>query len=227
MEAATDTYRSTVVKAKRQAIVKAAHAQFLKCGYTHAGMTDIASDADVSTATLYKHFRSKEILFAEIVEQASGHFKIDFPLAVDGSSLEDRICATAQTALKSFLESDVQPLMRIVIGEVPVAPELARETFKRVNFYWYEKTSGALDRLIAQGYLKPHNTEISARFLVGMIKEVFVWNALFIADHVAPSDEDGRKIRTIVQVFLRRYGVNTPDAKPHSGDIPVGSAASA
>ncbi len=213
METAIDTYRSAVVKAKRQAILTAARVQFLKCGYTHAGMTDIACDADVSTATLYKHFRSKEILFAEIVEQASDHFKFNFPLAVDGASLVDSFCDAARTALKSFQESDVQPLMRIVIGEVPFTPELARETFKRVNFYWYAKTKGALDNRVAQGYLKPHNTDISSRFLVGMIKETFVWNGLFLADYVPPTDEDGQKMRTIVELFLHRYSVRSPDEK--------------
>ncbi|MDO8421848.1 MAG: TetR/AcrR family transcriptional regulator [Parvibaculum sp.] len=213
MEAATDTYRTTVVKAKRQAILKAARAQFLKCGYTHAGMTDIACDADVSTATLYKHFRSKEILFAEIVEQASDHFKFDFPQPVDGASLEDSFCVAAKTGLKSFLASDVQPLMRIVIGEVPFAPELARETFKRVTHHWYNATIGALDDMIAQGYLKPHDTSISARFLIGMIKEIFIWDGLFHANHVAPTDDDGRKIRTLVELFLHRYSVNSPDTK--------------
>tara|TARA_R110000868_G_scaffold17774_1_gene77580 strand:+ start:4419 stop:5081 length:663 start_codon:yes stop_codon:yes gene_type:complete len=213
MEAATESYRSAIIKAKRQAILKAARDQFLKNGYTHAGMTDIAYDADVSTATLYKHFRSKEILFAEIVNQASDHFKFDFPRAVDGTSLVDSFCDAARTALKSFQESDVLPLMRIVIGEVPYAPDLARETFERVNVHWYKKTIGALNNRISQGYLKPHNTEISSRFLVGMIKEAFVWDGMFLADHVPPTDEDGRKLRTIVEFFLHRYSVNSPDTK--------------
>ena len=46
-----------------------------------------------------------------------------------------------------------------------------------------------------------------------MIKETFVWNGLFLADYIAPTDEDGHKIRAIVELFLNRYSVNSPDAK--------------
>lgn len=211
MNTATDTYRGTVAKAKRQAILKAARAQFLKNGYTRTGMTDIACDADVSTATLYKHFRSKEILFTEIVEQTSDHFKFDFPQPTDGVSLVDSFCVAARTGLDSYLASDMQPLLRIVIGEVPFTPELARETFRRVSSHWYNEAIKTLDDLIARGYLKPHDTNLSARLLVGMLKDPFIWDGLFHADHIPPADEGGHKIRALVELFLHRYGVKSQE----------------
>ena len=67
----SDTYRSSVARAKHIAILDAARAQFLEYGFTSSNMTEIAHEADVSTATLYKHFRSKEVLFAEIIERAT------------------------------------------------------------------------------------------------------------------------------------------------------------
>ncbi|MDO8288749.1 MAG: TetR/AcrR family transcriptional regulator [Parvibaculum sp.] len=207
-----DTYRSTVAKAKRAAILRAARAQFLRNGFTHTGMTDIACDADVSTATLYKHFRSKDILFAEIVEETSNMFRFEFTQPTgDGGSLVDSFCAAAKSGIQSYLASDMQSLMRIVIAEVPFAPELARTTYARMTQHWYNETIRTIDDLIAQGLLKPHNTQMSARFLIGMIKETFLWEGLFRADHVAPDDEDGRRIRTIVELFLNRHSVTAPE----------------
>lgn len=212
METKLETYRNGIVKTKRAAILKAARVQFLRNGYTHTGMTEIASEADVSTATLYKHFRSKDILFAEIVEQASNMFRFEFTQSAgDGGSLVDSFCAAARSCIQSYLTSDLQPLMRIVIAEVPIAPELARATYARMTQHWYSEAIRTIDDLVAQGLLKPHNTQISARFLIGMIKETFLWEGLFRADHVAPDDEDGRRIRTIVELFLNHHSVTAPE----------------
>ena len=49
----------------------AARDNFLKNGYSRAGMAEIARDADVSTATLYKHFASKEALFSAVVRNVA------------------------------------------------------------------------------------------------------------------------------------------------------------
>ncbi|MGA4957661.1 TetR/AcrR family transcriptional regulator [Streptomyces lavendulocolor] len=48
--------------ATRQAIADAALQLFLEHGYDHVGIRDIADAADVSTATVFKHFSGKEAL---------------------------------------------------------------------------------------------------------------------------------------------------------------------
>ncbi|MEP5368439.1 helix-turn-helix domain-containing protein, partial [Parvibaculum sp.] len=58
-----ETHRRRISAQKRSSILGAARKNFLTNGYSGAGMAEIARDADVSTATLYKHFSSKEALF--------------------------------------------------------------------------------------------------------------------------------------------------------------------
>ncbi|MEI5102683.1 TetR/AcrR family transcriptional regulator [Streptomyces sp. PmtG] len=48
--------------ATRQSIADAALRLFLERGYDHVGIRDIADAADVSTATVFKHFSGKEAL---------------------------------------------------------------------------------------------------------------------------------------------------------------------
>ena len=51
-------------------IIEAATAEFLKYGFKDASMRRIASDAGMSVSGLYKHFASKEDMFAALVEPA-------------------------------------------------------------------------------------------------------------------------------------------------------------
>ena len=62
-----ETYRQSIREGKRDAIVAAAQRVFLDRGYQGAAMASIAKAADVSTATLYKHYANKETLFEAVV----------------------------------------------------------------------------------------------------------------------------------------------------------------
>lgn len=213
MNTKIDAYRSAITETKRASIMQAARAQFLRNGFSHAGMTDIAYDADVSTATLYKHFRSKEILFAAIVEEASNHFRFEFATPENDTSLAENFYAAIVTGLNSYMESDLQPLMRIVIGEVPFAPDLVRQAYSRVTLHWYEEVVKTLNGLVAQNLLVAHDTSLSAKFLVGMIKECFTFHGLFTTEPLVMKETDLRKIREITELFLERYSMNAPDTK--------------
>ena len=57
-----EKYRDRVSAQKRADVLKAARTLFAQQGFTNTGMAEIASFADVSTATLYKKFASKEEL---------------------------------------------------------------------------------------------------------------------------------------------------------------------
>src|SRR5690606_4073523 len=54
--------------AKRQAILEAAKALFLRRGYDGSSMDAIAAEAGVSKLTVYSHFTDKETLFSAAVK---------------------------------------------------------------------------------------------------------------------------------------------------------------
>lgn len=56
---------------KRDAIVRAARIVFGRDGYARASVDAIATEAGVSTRTLYKHFTGKEQLFASVLEASA------------------------------------------------------------------------------------------------------------------------------------------------------------
>jgi AcrR family transcriptional regulator len=67
---------------KRDAILRAARKTFATMGFTRATIDAIAAEADVSTRTLYKHFRSKDELFATVLEASARAVADDYEASV-------------------------------------------------------------------------------------------------------------------------------------------------
>lgn len=67
-----EAHRTRVSEQKRKSILTAARAEFVAKGYHDAAMKDIADNAEVSTATLYKHFGSKDELFYALEAKEAG-----------------------------------------------------------------------------------------------------------------------------------------------------------
>lgn len=78
---------STAQHRRRLRIINAAHQIAVTGGYDAVTMRDVATRADVSTATLYRYFRSKQHLLVATLgrwlEQFDGHLEIPNELRAD------------------------------------------------------------------------------------------------------------------------------------------------
>ena len=63
-------YRKAVRAEKNKAILDAAETLFARQGFYNTSIVELCRIADVSTATLYKHFQSKEQLAQEVIHRA-------------------------------------------------------------------------------------------------------------------------------------------------------------
>ncbi len=199
------SYRRSVSETKRAAILKAARENFLNGGYSRAAMADIARDADVSTATLYKHFASKDALFAAIVEDSCSTINNLLPTDIKGRNVREVLRRFADGYVEQQFDHRMNELLRVVIAEVPTAPELASAVYTDGVVARYEQLTITLDALIERGDLKEHDTKDSALHLGGMVKEFVVWPALFSPRFEKPSDLDA-KIDACIDAFLKIYG---------------------
>src|SRR5580692_7727547 len=117
---------------KRRAILNAATDLFAARGYGAVSMDAIARAADVSKATLYAHFESKDRLFATIVQVAClEHIMPADELPDDATpdgELEDdaALRAIGTRILRFFLRDRSLAIHRLVIAESVRFPELGR-----------------------------------------------------------------------------------------------------
>jgi len=200
-----EAYRRKVSEAKHLSILDAARETFLDCGFSRAAMADIAQKADVSTATLYKHFESKEALFLAIITDAIEQFGDEMPTNLANMSAEDALKQAANHYLKAQYEGRINALLRVVIGESATNPELGDLYYKQGVIQRNEELADLLKQLSNQGKIKIDNPLRAARQILGLVKEELIWPAMFNPKHDPKADAD-EAISEAVKTFLARYG---------------------
>ncbi|PCJ72011.1 MAG: hypothetical protein COA62_05520 [Rhodobiaceae bacterium] len=185
--------------------MEAARAEFQGNGFTHAAMAEIARKADVSTATLYKHFGSKEELFNAVIEESYALIGIDLDVADSSKTAKEALKSATNDYLNAQFGTGLNALMRAIISETSGDPEVGRAYLARGVGRRMEDLKTFIDRLVARKLLKKHDTEVSAMQVSGMIKENFIWPAMFDPDFKIPANKD-KIISEALDTFLARYG---------------------
>ena len=109
---------------RREQLVCVAEKVFLEHGFADSTMQTIATRAGASKETLYRHFASKEALFAEIIGRCSR--QISGPESALSSKAPPRrvLFELGCGLLRLITDGEAMPLLRLVIAEVPRTPEL-------------------------------------------------------------------------------------------------------
>ncbi len=80
---------------RKQQILKAAAGQFWTFGYHQVGMVDIAAAVGIAASALYRHYRGKQDLLVEVLNEALDHLDQDSMDPEDLNTLIARIAARA------------------------------------------------------------------------------------------------------------------------------------
>ncbi len=199
--------RKTVSETKQASVLDAALAHFLKHGYTRAAMADIARDADVSTATLYKYYASKEDLFTAVARKAAEAVRETVGEIQQNATAAETFTRLLHDYHAAQQEGRVNDLLRIVIAEARSSPKLAHDVFEAIVGMRHRNVKAILDLMVGHGVLKPHDTDLGATLGMGMIKELFVWPALFDPNYKFPNDALAQAGEA-VDTYLALHGVD-------------------
>ena len=60
----------------REHLVNSGRAVFARVGYVDARMSDVATEADISMGGLYRYFKNKEDLFAQVISDLHENFDL-------------------------------------------------------------------------------------------------------------------------------------------------------
>lgn len=112
--------------AKHRAILRGAKAVFLKSGFGGTSMDEVASRARVSKMTVYRHFDSKEDLFAGVITDLCNRIVAEDLERIFERKPEEALRRYAQRMIDIIFAPDTIELHRIVIAESRRFPMLGR-----------------------------------------------------------------------------------------------------
>jgi TetR/AcrR family transcriptional regulator, mexJK operon transcriptional repressor len=204
---------------KRRAILEAATTVFLDKGYDGTTMDDIASLAQVSKPTVYKHFADKEQLFANIVrtttDQIDDLVRVVVDTLTDPSDIENGLTELARRLITALMLPQMLRLRRLVIANAERFPDVGR--------IWYElgfervlvTLATCFQRLADHELLRLDDPLLAANHFVGLLLWIPLNKAMFSGDHRASEVDLERYAGSAVRAFLAGYGRRCP--LPSSG----------
>ena len=166
----TEKMRQRKAEARKR-IVECTYECVADGGFRSARITRIAGLAGVATGTIYRHFESREDLFAEIFRLATQREidKVAEALASNGNAAE-----RLERALRQFAERALRaPMMAWSLIAEPVDPKVEEErlAYRKAYANLFEK---AIREGIEEGCIPDQDARQSSTCLVGAIAESLV-----------------------------------------------------
>ncbi|RLV57110.1 TetR/AcrR family transcriptional regulator [Aeromicrobium phragmitis] len=197
---------------KRADILAAAEALFLSRGYLGASVDDVARRAQVSKPTVYAHFGSKEALFVAVVSAMTGDAgdRVHDRRSWKPDDLGDDVAAHLQQyglrQLTVVLEPRLLQLRRLVIGEVPRFPDLAKALFDGGPARAITELSGLIAAYAERGVLRVDDPHAAATHFNWMVMGAPLNEAMLLGDEGAPDELAlQRHVTEAVRIFVAAY----------------------
>jgi AcrR family transcriptional regulator len=192
--------RDALGEARRDQIVQAAIRLWLRRGFEATSVEAIAREAGLGKGTVYLYFSTKDAILDEAVRRYSLLTQVgELTQLLEDAPPEDAIPRIV-SGLWATLR-DRAPLIGFVLREVPLRPDNARTFVEKVVLPTNRLLSNYLDSWVASGSLRPLNTFVAARALVGMLVVFLLTQEVFGGRALSPLSDEAITA-TVADLFL-------------------------
>ncbi|HEX5158202.1 MAG TPA: TetR/AcrR family transcriptional regulator [Ktedonobacterales bacterium] len=192
----------------RERLRTAAHRLFLRQGYLATSVDAILAEAGIaSKETLYRHYASKEALFADVLshltmEQPGFSERLTaLPAPHDLQSLRQALTALAREILTMMNQPGYLPLVRMVIAESPRFPQLGALFFTTVTQRGLSLIMGLLQSAREQRLIADVDLEVVAHTLLGGLLTFALVNLVVGAEEAQPIPIERADV--VVEIIMR------------------------
>ena len=190
---------------KRAAILDAAVAEFRHSGYEATSMDRIAASAGVSKRTVYNHFPSKEVLFAQILQELWERSLAGLDLAYRGDRpLREQLLELVKQKLRLLHDGNFVDLARVAIAACIHSPERAQEMVARMG----DREEGLtvwIRAAAADGRLKTEDPLFASMQLQGLVKGFAFWPQITLGQPPLSTAQQKHVAEAAVDMFLAYY----------------------
>lgn len=192
---------------KRSDVLDAAVEEILEKGYAVATLASIADRAQVSTATVFKHFRTKADIFGEIMRRVWGNEEDSLPPLPDPGDPRAGLLAIGHDYADTITDQKIKALFRVMIAEVPRFPELGQELYEKGKKPYLDRLHAYLEAEIAAGTLAIPDVGLAVRQFLGMINDVVFWPHMLVVGLHETQQEIDRVVEGAVETMLNAFRV--------------------
>jgi AcrR family transcriptional regulator len=182
----------------RQRILHAAARVFAEQGYARATTRALAAAADVNEVTLFRHFGSKQKLFAAVTEQFAGPAVTAALEAQLTGDFRQDLVLLGSGIMKVLLER--QHVLRLMLCEAAHFPEV-RQVMAQNPRQLRQLLARYLQRQMEMGHVRSLHAEAAAQAFWGMFFAYAVSLGL-LAESVNPELETGELVTHFVDIFV-------------------------
>lgn len=201
----TSPFHQQVAAGKRAAILTAATTLFGTQGFARTSLAQIATAAQVSKATLFKQFPTKDALFDAIVDEAwTPRVEPVAPLDPTDPGTGLRTLGTVYADLVG--QPRMAGLFRLVIAQAPSSPHLGRRQFDLGKLPFFEEVRRYFQAAADAGSLDVQDPTTAATQLLGMISNFVLWPGMFLTDWNPGAPAVAHAVEEAVLTTLARYG---------------------
>ena len=185
----------------KKRILQAARVVFAKRGYGQASTKEIAEEADVAEAGIFYHFENKRGLLKAVIEGVMEEL-----LNPESSMLQHDWMPWMAEMLHRRIELIRRDgaLLSVLIQEVQLDDELRQLYRERVLHTAFTKLKDRLDEMMAEGKVRPINTQIAARAILGSYLSFLVP----FPDQQLESLSSEEIAATLVDIYSRGLGLS-------------------
>jgi AcrR family transcriptional regulator len=173
-----------------QEILAAALGEFADKGFAATRLDDVARRAGCSKAAIYLYYADKNALFEAVIRSALLPDLEAVRAMILGApgSASDILRLLAQRAIRRMLDGTTPDLIKIVIGESRVFPELARFWHEEVIARMLPVLTHLVERGMASGEFRKVDAGFTARSLVAPLIFSAIWQSVFERVGAGPLD---------------------------------------
>src|SRR5262245_54853730 len=209
---ATPSASSARPGSRRDQILETALQCFAAAGFRGTTTREIAGRVGITEAALYRHFESKEALYAAIIAR-----KIDGPdvtahLGAAAAAGDDRaVLGGLARAVIERIERD-PAFLRILLFTALEGHSLAEPFFAARVLRVREFLTGYIARRIEMGAFRRLDPVIAGRAFLGMVSDYMNVRFVFRQEHAYPQSID-EVVETFVSLFLAGITASTGDPR--------------
>jgi AcrR family transcriptional regulator len=191
---------------RREGILDVARECFLAEGYAATSMSTIAARLGGSKGTLYNYFKSKEDLFAAMMQRQCGELAESlFDVTASAGGVEARLKYFARNFLERLMDPQSIAIHRLVIGEGERFPEIGRIFYESGPSVVMSRIAEYVGELMDKGELRRADPMVAAQQFKDLAISGVYWPHLWgVAARLGPSEANAQA-DCAVETFLRAY----------------------